>query len=411
MNILHTSDWHLGKYIDNRERLPEQREAILEICRIADERNVHLILISGDIFDTAVPSAAAEELFYEAIERLSAGGKRGLVIIAGNHDNPERLCAAKPLADRNGIILLGMPGAEAGVVDSGVLGVKVIQAGAGWLELAIQGVTEHAIIVTLPYPSEARLAELLSSSLNEAELGEAYAQKVEAIFNDLARHFRDDTVNLAMSHLFILGGEPSDSERPIQLGGAPLVSPDNLPQNAQYIALGHLHKSQKVTDRAYYSGSLLQYSFAETESQKAVIVVQVLPGEPAAIERVRLQSGKPLVRWVAENGVEEAVGWCKEGKDQDAWIDLEIHVDSPLNLDQIRTLRSLRENIINIWPVIKNSDQNVTLMENRRSKPLQDLFEDFYKSKTGIAPHADLTRFFLEIAVMDEDEIKSGGIT
>ncbi len=404
MNILHTSDWHLGRYLDNRDRLPEQREALDEICRVADERNIHLVLICGDIFDTAVPSAAAEELFYDAIERLSNGGKRGLIIIAGNHDNPERLCAAKALADRNGIVLLGMPNDEAGIMESAGLEVKVIQSGAGWLELAIDGVSEHAVIITLPYPSEARLKELLSPGLQEAEMGRAYADRVGEIFNDLSVHFREDTVNLAMSHLFILGGESSDSERPIQLGGAPVVSPDMLPEKAQYIALGHLHKSQKVAARGYYSGSLLQFSFSESESRKAVYLVQVQPGEPAQIERVPLQSGKPLVRWVAQNGIEEAIDWCKQDRDREAWLDIEIHVDHPLTQDQIRTLRNLRENIVNIWPVLRTDESCAVIEENRRDKPLQDLFQDFYKAKVGVLPREDLIRFFLEIAATDEDD-------
>jgi exonuclease SbcD len=406
MNILHTSDWHLGKYLDNRDRLPEQREAIAEICRIADEREVHLVLISGDIFDTAVPSAAAEELFYDAVERLAGGGKRGIVVIAGNHDNPERLCAAKSLADRNGIVLLGMPGDEASQLANSGLDVKVVQSGAGWLELQIDGVPEHAVIIALPYPSEARLAELLTFNLNETELGEAYAERVGKLFSELAGHFREDTVNLVMSHLFILGGEPSDSERPIQLGGAPVVGPDKLPPQAQYIALGHLHKPQKVggTKSAYYSGSLLPYSFSESGSRKAVFIVEVFPGMEAVVQRIELQSGKSLIRQVALHGLEEAIDWLNGGAATDAWIDLEIHVDQPLTQEQIRTLRELSDNIVNIWPVLKNSEQSVVFEENRRSKPLKELFEDFYKAKTGVAPREDLTRFFLEIAATDEAE-------
>lgn len=408
MNILHTSDWHLGKYLDNRDRLPEQREAIDEICRIAEEREIHLVLISGDVFDTAVPSAAAEELFFKAVERLSNGGKRGIVVIAGNHDNPERLCAARALADKNGIILLGMPCDEAALIPNPRLGVKVVQSGAGWLELQIDGVLDHAVIITLPYPSEARLAEVLTPSMNEAELGVAYAERMGKLFHELSSHFRENTINLAMSHLFILGGEPSDSERPIQLGGAPVVGPEKLPEKAQYIALGHLHKPQKVggTGNAYYSGSLLPYSFSESGGRKAVFIVEAFPATPARVERVELQSGKPLIRWVAQ-GVEEAVNWLNEGKAENAWIDLEIHVDFPLTQEEIRALRSLNDNIINIRPVLKYSEQCVVFDENRRSKPLKELFEDFYKSKTGVAPRAELTQFFLEIAAGDEGEEKS----
>ncbi len=109
MRILHTSDWHLGRTLEGRSRLEEQVMFIDELCGIVEAEAVDLVLIAGDVFDTVNPPAAAEELFYDALNRLADGGKRGIVVIAGNHDNPERLCAASPLAERNGIILYGLP--------------------------------------------------------------------------------------------------------------------------------------------------------------------------------------------------------------------------------------------------------------------------------------------------------------
>jgi exonuclease SbcD len=406
MKILHTSDWHLGKYLENRERLPEQAEALAELCRIAETRQVELVLIAGDIFDSFVPPAAAEELFYNTIERLADRGRRAVVIIAGNHDSPERLCAADPLARRQGIVLLGMPGSEAVVTAETGAGAQVLQSGPGWLELAVAGVTEHAVIITLPYPSEARLEEALTQSLEETELQEAYSAKVGRIFAELAKHYRADTVNLALSHLFIAGGETSDSERPIQLGGAPTVEADRLPEHAQYIALGHLHKPQKAIGAkvpAYYSGSLLPYSFSETGYQKAVYLVEVKPGQKAKIEKVELTSGKPLARWEV-NGVAELLEWCRSDQDRGAWIDVAVTVDSPLGQDEIRQIRNLREEIINIRPILKESGAACLLAEDRLAKPLKDLFEDYYQFKTGAAPQPELTRFFLEIAATDEGE-------
>jgi exonuclease SbcD len=410
MKILHTSDWHLGKYLENRERLPEQAEALEEICRLVEARHIELVLIAGDIFDTFVPAAAAEELFYNTVERLSAQGNRAVVIIAGNHDSPERLCAAKLLAERTGIVLLGMPASEATITSGNNIGVQVVQSGPGWLELIIPGVAEHAVIITLPYPSEARLEEVLTPSLDETALREAYAAKVGRIFTELAGHYREDTVNLAVSHLFIAGGEASDSERPIQLGGAPTVEAERLPEQAQYIALGHLHKPQKAIGAkvpAFYSGSLLPYSFSETGYRKAVYLVEVQPGQAATVEKVELTKGKPLVRWEVNHGVAELLEWCRSDKDRDAWIDVAVTVENPLSQEEISAIRNLRETIINIRPILKDGDSQLLLAENRLTKPLKELFEDYYQFKTGVAPKAELTEFFMEIAATGEEETTS----
>jgi exonuclease SbcD len=381
-----------------------------EICRLVETRRIDLVLIAGDIFDTFVPAAAAEELFYNTVERLSSQGNRAVVIIAGNHDSPERLCAAKQLAEQTGIILLGMPGSEATVNAGRHSGVQVVQSGPGWLELAVAGVAEHAIIITLPYPSEARLEEVLTASLDEAALREAYAAKVGLIFAELAGHYRVDTVNLAISHLFIAGGESSDSERPIQLGGAPTVEAERLPGAAQYIALGHLHKPQKAIGAkvpAYYSGSLLPYSFSETGYRKAVYLVEVQPGQAAQVEKVELASGKPLVHWEVNGGIAELMDWCRSAKDREAWIDVAVTVDRPVTPEEIGTIRDLRESIINIRPVLQDSASQLLVAENRLNKPLKELFEAYYQSKTGVAPKPDLTAFFMEIAAAGEEEATS----
>ena len=109
MRLLHTADWHLGRSLEGRSRRPEQEQMVDEICALADAEDVHLVIIAGDVFDSANPPAFAEELFYDALDRLSADGKRGVLVIAGNHDNPERLCASAPLAVRQNVVLLGKP--------------------------------------------------------------------------------------------------------------------------------------------------------------------------------------------------------------------------------------------------------------------------------------------------------------
>lgn len=407
MRILHTSDWHLGKSLEQVSRIDEQREFIDWLCDAVEAQKIDLVLVAGDIYNTYNPSAAAEELFYDAIDRLSGKGKRAVVIIAGNHDNPERLCAASPLAYRNGIILLGYPGSDAGEYKTGSGGVSIVQSGPGWLELKVPGCDQHAVILTLPYPSESRLEEVLSQEADEGLLQKAYSDKIGSIFSSLSQHFRDDTVNVAMAHVFIRGGKESDSERTLQVGGALTVDPGVLPAKAHFVALGHLHRPQKIKSApcpAFYSGSPLAYSFSEASHSKAVYLIDAVPGKEAEITPIYLDCGKPLRRWVAEDGIGQALQWCEEGRDANAWVDLEIVTDRILTVEEQKTLRTLHPGIINIRPILKTSDMEVISPQHREGKRIDELFKDFYAHKMQAPIPDELMGAFIEILNDEEEE-------
>jgi exonuclease SbcD len=400
MRVLHTADWHFGKTLEGRDRLPEQRQFVDELCQICDDEQIDLVLMAGDVYQTVNPSAQAEELFYDALDRLSKGGQRGIVVISGNHDNPERLAAASPLAERLGITLIGLPSQPLAAHDSGDAGkVRRVAAGPSWLELAIPGCDHTAVVLALPYPSEARLKELLSATLDEQEWVSAYSGRIRQMFDHLARNFRPDTVNLAMSHLFVVGGIESDSEVQIQVGGTYAVQPDVFPGSAQYVALGHLHRPQQVRDAAVpvrYSGSPLAYSFSEVGYAKSVVVVDVQPGQPADVKEVYLTSGKPLVKWVARGGLPEVVRWVEEGRDANAWIDLELHLTSALTMEDAHMLRTIHPGFVNIRPVFAGETE-VHLDAERRNVPVDELFVRFYERYKGHAPDEGLVKLFLEL--------------
>lgn len=407
MKILHTSDWHLGKALENISRIGEQKAFVDELCEIADREEVELVLIAGDVFDTYTPSTAAEALFYDAIDRLSLEGKRAVVVIAGNHDSPDRLCAASPLAYKNGIILLGYPGSDAGAYPVAGKDVKLAASGNGWLELEISGCPHHAVILTLPYPSESRLEELLSDEADEELLQQAYSDRIGSLLSGLSVHFREDTVNLIVSHLYLRDGKSSDSER--QLGGALVVDPGALPHNAHFIALGHLHRPQRIKSApspAYYSGSPLAYSFSETDYSKLVFIVEAAPGAEAAVKEVYLNSGKPLKQWIARNGTEEALAWCREGRDGNAWVDLEIYTDRILTAEDQKALRELHPGIVNIRPRILREDEAASCYEGREGKRIEELFKDFYKYRMGMEAAGELLDTFLDVVNESTDDLE-----
>lgn len=429
MRILHTSDWHLGRNLEQVNRLAEQKEFIDFLCRTVEEEKIDLVLVAGDIYDTYNPSAQAEQLFYQAIEGLNGGGRRAVVVIAGNHDNPDRLCAASPLSYKDGIILLGYPGSNPaaytedvkdktgkradtdqganGSDDANAESIRIMEGGPGWMELSIPGCSHNAVILTMPYPSESRLEELLSADADEGMLQKAYSEKIGSVFSSLSRHFRNDTVNLIVTHIFLLGGKESDSERTLQVGGALTVDPTKLPENAHYAALGHLHRPQEIKGSAcpaFYSGSPLAYSFSEAEHSKAVYIIEAIPGEKAVITPVYLNCGKPLRRWVAENGYGQALQWCEEGRDKNAWVDLEIVTDRVLTMEEQKNLRSLHPGIIYIRPRIIGEAADALSPESREGKKIDELFKDYYRYRTGTDISEELMNAFLEIVNNQEDD-------
>lgn len=184
------------------------------------------------------------------------------------------------------------------------------------------------------------------------------------------------------------------------------VEPEILPANAHFAALGHLHRPQEIRNApcpAFYSGSPLAYSFSEAEHSKAVYIINANPGEKADIKPIYLDCGKPLRRWVAEEGIAQAIKWCEEGRDLNAWIDLEIVTDRILTMDEQKTLRSLNPGIINIRPRLKSENENITSYQSREGKKIDELFKDFYKFKMQAEIPDELMSAFIEI-LNEEDE-------
>jgi exonuclease SbcD len=390
VRILHTADWHLGKTLEGRSRLPEQAQFLEELLQIVEEEKVDVILMAGDVYDTVNPPAQAEVLFYESLQRLSNKGKRPVAVIAGNHDNPDRLSASRPLASTQHISLLGYPATE-------------VQS------IYIPATDEILKLASLPYPSESRLNEVLSEQFEERMIRDHYDARIRQFFDKMCEQFTEKSVNIAMSHLFVAGGNSSDSERPIEVGGAFTVAAESLPHQAQYVALGHLHRPQTIKrakTSARYSGSPLAYSFSEAGYTKSVTIIDAEPGKQVETREVYLSSGKPLVKWKAAEGIQQVFTWLDEKKDENAWIDLEIHVTNALSMEEIHRIRKQHDGILHIRPIFPEmlEAQKAVKMD---SVPIEELFVRFYEKQSGGAqPEDELVRLFLSL--LQNEEGKEG---
>lgn len=400
MKILHTSDWHLGKSLEGVTRIEEQEQFIEDFIHIVDKNCVDLVIISGDIYDNSNPSARAEQLFYKSLKKISNDGKRMVLIIAGNHDNPERLSAVTPLTYKQGVIIFGRPKSYAEIGTCG--DYSIVDSGEGYVELEINN--ERAVIITLPYPSEKRLNEVLFENIEEEKRQKTYSDKVKQIFDILSQKYRDDTINLLVSHLFVLGGEETDSERPIQLGGSLAVSASVFPEKAQYIALGHLHRPQEIKSksRCIYAGSPLQYSKSEIGYTKCCYIIDVEAGKEPEVNSIPFRNYKPIEVWKCD-GIENAIKKCEENSNREVWVYLEIKTDRFISQEEIKEMKTLKKDILEIRPIIIGEDDYEDEFYNIKEKSMKELFKDFYTKQRMTEPSDEVIDLFLSI-VQEEDE-------
>ena len=402
MRILHTGDWHLGKNLEGASRMDEQELFLNDFVDIVEKNKVDLVIIAGDVYDNSNPPARAEKMFYDTLKNLSKNGERLILVIAGNHDNPERLVAAGPLAMEHGIIMSGTPKT---VIQCGEYGQhKVIKSGEGFIEVEINN--EKAVILTVSYPSEKRLNEVLYGEMDSDEdRVKTYGERIKSLFDSLEKNYRSDTINLVVSHLFAMGSEEGGSERSIQLGGSYIVNGSCFPKEAQYIALGHVHKPQIVpgtNKKARYSGSPLHYNKKEINITKKCFIIDVKANEECVVNEIELKIYKPIEIWKCES-ISDAIDKCEENKDRNCWVYLEVKCDRYIREDEIKKMKGIKKDILEIIPKLQSDEENesaVTIQE----KSFEEIFREFYKKERNIEADDEVVNLLLKLVSEEGDE-------
>ncbi len=382
MRILHTSDWHLGKRLFDRDLLPEQAAALSYLAKICDEKQVDVILVAGDVFDTYLPPAEAEELFFRAVKQL-AGKDRAVVIISGNHDDGTRLASSAPLAAGEGVYIFGGKPISAEPTDRAVRAISM-----GENHILLQNAAGETLYVNaLPYPNEARLREEKSE--------ESYEERVARWIKKGDEAYDTSAAHVLLTHLFVAGGQVSDSERSIELGGARAVPVSVFPENC-YVALGHLHKRQSFGS-AVYSGSLLQYSFDENPD-KTVYLLETEGNQIKIIDKIPVEGGKKLIRLEA-NSPEDGIALLKT-YGGDVLIELTLHLDRPLIRDDLMRLKEAHGGLVHIIPDVVSAENAPMRMRSRMSD--EELFTEFFRSRFSKEPDAALKEAFLNLLAEGE---------
>jgi exonuclease SbcD len=281
MRILHTSDWHVGKVLKGRTRHEEHIRVLAQVVDIARTEQPDLVIVAGDLYDTAAPAPDSTRVVTRALTALRQTGAQ-VVAIGGNHDNGPALDALRPWAEAAGIVLRGS------IRDNPD-------------ELLITGTTaggERWQLVALPFLSQRyaiRAAEMYE--LTAAEASQTYADHIARLIARLSERFADPgLVNLLTGHLTVVGASTGGGEREAHTVLGYAVPATVFPTNAHYVALGHLHRAQQVIGPCpvRYCGSPLAVDFGEEENVCSVAVVDVSADQAARVRDVPVTSAKTL---------------------------------------------------------------------------------------------------------------------
>ncbi|HEX3126758.1 MAG TPA: exonuclease SbcCD subunit D [Thermoanaerobaculia bacterium] len=279
MKIVHTSDWHVGRRWKGIQRLDELEAVLDHLAAFIERESIDLVLHTGDVFESRNPPAEAEQLVNRFLVRVGRSGAQ-MLAIAGNHDDPLRLDARSLLTEFVHVRILGRPRPAARG------GTRTVETRSG----------EKAIVAALPFATPGAWVSALDIAGEESSAHYKYARMFDRAVQDLCAPFQPDAVNILMAHTHIEGAVFGESERRVHISEDWAASPEALPGNASYIALGHIHKPQKIEAAApaYYGGSLLQMDFGEAGEEKTFVVVNAFPGEPVTVEHIPYEGGQPL---------------------------------------------------------------------------------------------------------------------
>ncbi|MEZ5231718.1 MAG: exonuclease subunit SbcD [Acidimicrobiales bacterium] len=280
IRLLHTADWHVGRTLRGRSRADEHEATLDALVALADDSGAQIVVVAGDLFDTAAPTPEAERLVYRTLLRLSERD-RHVLVVAGNHDHPRRLGAVSPLLELTRVTLrpLVVPPAQGGIATLDVAGTAVRVAFLPWLS------HRHAVSAD----------ELLNRDADQHN--QSYLDRVRRISGALTAGFDGGTVNLVVGHLTAVGGVVGGGERAAHTVFDYAVPATIFPPTAGYVALGHLHRHQRIDGPAptYYAGSPLQLDFGEGENSPGAVVVELAPGRPARPEFVPVDAARRLL--------------------------------------------------------------------------------------------------------------------
>lgn len=361
MRILHIGDLHIGKLVHGIHMTKDQKHVLEQIIEIIDKENIDVLLIAGDIYDRSVPPVEAVDLLDDFLSEIIIKNKTKIIAIAGNHDSPDRVGFVSKILKDRGLHIVGN-------YETSLPKIEVED--------------EYGIINFYPIPFvEPAVVRILLEDDKIKSYDDAMKKTIENMNVDYSQR------NICIAHGFIVGVESlveSESERPLSVGGSDYVNVDYF-KDFDYVALGHLHKPQRVKhDYIRYSGSLLKYSFSEARQKKSVTIVDFNSDGFNNYEQIYLEPLRDMriIKGKLKNLIDPKVYM---NTNLDDYI-MAILEDEGELVNTISTIRSVYPNVLRIEKEKKESnvgENKTSASEDFIKKDPLELFCEFYENLSG----------------------------
>jgi len=369
VKFIHTSDWHIGRQLHNQSLIEDQAFVLEQIIDLAVEHEVDAVVVAGDIYDRKIPPVQAVELLNNVLNRLIIELNIPVLMIAGNHDSHARLGFAASHMSGNGLYIQGPLTQDIEpIIIKKKNGIKKEEG-------------DSAAFFLIPYAEPLVLKNLHQedSSVNHIK---SHQDAMAFILEGVTSCDVGDIPKVVVSHCFIDGGEESDSERPLSMGGADRISP-RLFSDFAYTALGHLHGPQfKGSKNIRYSGSLLKYSFSEVRQKKSVALVSLDKQGQADISLLPLIPRRDTR--IIEGFLNEIIEAAQDDENNHDYIMVRL-LDKDAILDPINKLRTVYPNILHIerTGLMQTTKEDIQLRSDQLKQSEMDMFQSFFEQVSG----------------------------
>ena len=409
VRFFHTSDWHLGQFFYNHSRQYEHEQFLAWLLEQIKEKQPHALLIAGDIFDVINPSSHAQKQLYQFLaDAHDIAPQMQTLMIAGNHDSGYRIEQVEPLLEKYNAKTVGVirwNDDKSLDLDRLILPIYDIQKNiVAWC-------------VALPF---LRSAEITGFNEHTTNSQNAIAYLHQQLIAEAKRRKTDDQALILMSHAHMQGGETSDSERPIIIGNEEALSTSLFDDVIDYVALGHLHKPQKVQHpHIRYSGSPIPLSFSEINYKHQVVDVTIdksknenhFEFEAIAIPRsIQLHKIKGELNEVMQQ-LKKLPSEIIENIDHREYVDIEYHTSTPpqpnlrqqfedaLPKDAYRLVRISRQYLNN-----ENNIQSEHRIQLEPPTP-EKLFQQIWQKK-GYQADDEVTQDFMSLVAEAQKQLE-----
>ena len=363
MRFIHTADWHLGRLMYGVRLTDDQAHVLHQVALFARDSRPDAILVSGDVYDRAVPPPDAVGLLDDFVSQVVLDLGIPVMLIAGNHDSPYRLEFASRVLAGRGLYVCGC-----------------VQPEPVRMTLHDRGGPVHFFAV--PYAEPALVREkLMTEEARDQE------EAMRLIIDRIRSANPAGERSVLVAHAFVQGGIETESERPLTLGGADTVDA-SLFSSFHYTALGHLHRHQSVGgSHIRYSGSLLKYSFSEVDHRKGVLLVDMDEQGACNVEHVPLTPRRDVRR--IEGYLKDVLAGPDHGENREDYLLVSL-LDTAAILDVMGKLREVYPNVLHVErPGLIAGGNRPQSSQDHRKLNDADLFADFFAEVTGEAPSTD----------------------